>query len=415
MSKLEDLLQIGRDGQVVVPSTMASELAKVPGRFRVIAQSPALLLLQNADSVAASQRPRVIVAGEITSRMTLLEMLGIVANSGWRAELHVYGPDTERRHLSFDQGALKWGNSSNARDRLGEVLYRKGAITREQLDELIRDTGPNRRFGELCLDRGILAQEELFGHLRAQLEQIFFGTLLIGEGAFVLSTPDESAPPPAHTVHMPIQALLMESVQRIDEMALFRERIPDSSMCPRIKPGGAEPPEDSNAAMVYAQCDGTRSVEDIARVTGLGEFLTTKAMYQLLQQGLVTLQTSPQVDEATVRRLVAGFNTIMRDIFMAVATYGGLDETHATLSAWLHGSGYDALFGARVEEDGGVIPDRVVEAVRSAHGDHAIETVHHALHELAAFALFSASTTLPRDQELQLARDINRRLKAVRL
>lgn len=40
-----------------------------------------------------------------------------------------------------------------------------------------------------------------------------------------------------------------------------------------------------------------------------------------------------------------------------------------------------------------------------------MDALHQALHELAAFALFSAAATLPRDQELTLARDVNRRLE----
>ena len=38
-----------------------------------------------------------------------------------------------------------------------------------------------------------------------------------------------------------------------------------------------------------------------------------------------------------------------------------------------------------------------------------------ALHELSAFALFAATTSLPRDQELALSRDVNTRLKRIRL
>ena len=38
-----------------------------------------------------------------------------------------------------------------------------------------------------------------------------------------------------------------------------------------------------------------------------------------------------------------------------------------------------------------------------------------ALHELSAFALFAATTTLPRDQELALSRDVSQRLKKIRL
>jgi hypothetical protein len=73
------------------------------------------------------------------------------------------------------------------------------------------------------------------------------------------------------------------------------------------------------------------------------------------------------------------------------------------------------FFGSEVEEDGSINTDHVVDVLKLVQSDHPIEGLHQALHELAAFALFSATTNLPRGQELSLARDVNRRLKAIRL
>ncbi len=56
-----------------------------------------------------------------------------------------------------------------------------------------------------------------------------------------------------------------------------------------------------------------------------------------------------------------------------------------------------------------------MDALERSESDRPLEALHQALHELAAFALFSATTTLPRDQELILARDVNQRLKRIRL
>ena len=93
------------------------------------------------------------------------------------------------------------------------MLYRQGVITRAQLDHLLQAITPDKRFGQLCIESGLMAQEELFKHLQKQAEQIFFATLLVSEGAYTFTTIDDAAPPPTHTVHMVVQGLLMEGVQ----------------------------------------------------------------------------------------------------------------------------------------------------------------------------------------------------------
>ncbi len=112
---------------------------------------------------------------------------------------------------------------------------------------------------------------------------------------------------------------------------------------------------------------------------------------------------------------MGAFNDVLQDIFMAVATYGGLKQTRQTLEAWIHGSGYGPYFGEGVDEFGAIDAEHVADALSGVTAEHPLEALHQALHELSAFALFSATTALPRDQELSLARDVNARLKAIRV
>ncbi len=410
-----DRIVVGEDGTIRVGRAAERRLRDRAGTYRLGVDAPGLLILRRERDRGEPDGARVVMAGEILSRITMLEIVNVIASSGWRGELHVHGDEGTQRTMTFDQGALKFARSDHPDDRLGEVLYRQGVVSRAELEDLLRAVSPDRRFGQLVVDRGHLDQEQLFHHLQKQAEQIFYGSLLSSEGTYVFCTPDDSAPPPAHTVHLPIQGLLMEGVQRIDEMALFRQRIPTSDVCPDLEPGAAAKDLDATAMTVLAYCDGSRTLGDIARETGLGEFHTTKMIYYLLQQGQVTLKAAKTLDEGAVRRLVAIFNDVMRDIFMAVATYGGVDQTREALSAWLQGSGYAPYFGDGVEEDGSIDPDRVVRALAGFEHESPLEALHQALHELAAFALFSATTTLPRDQELTLARDVNRRLKVIRI
>ena len=207
----------------------------------------------------------------------------------------------------------------------------------------------------------------------------------------------------------------MDGVQRIDEMALFRERIPHDQLVPEVVPRTSHTQLDDNMQTVMAWSDGVRTIEEIARETGLGQFLTNKALYALLQQGAVVLRQKRTIDGDAITRLVEQFNDILRDVFMAVATYGGIDQTRNTLEAWIVGSGYGPIFGEHVEEDGSIQPEVVIRALASVQADNPMEGLHQALHELSAFALFAATTSLPRDQEIALSRDVNHRLKRIRL
>jgi hypothetical protein len=411
-----DLVVIGPDGSIRVAGRGAERrLRDRAGRYHLVADAPGLLILkEETGGTSALQGTRVAMAGELLSRTSVLEVVNIVANANWRGELHVFDDDSHRV-LAVDQGALKHAHSDHPDDRLGQVLYRNGMLSRAQLDELLRAIGPEKRLGQLLLEKQVLTQEQLFAQLQKQVEQIFFSALLARTGHYVFAVPDESAEPPNHTVHLPVQALLMEGVQRIDEMALFRERIPHDDVCPVAQPKVTQLTLDENAQLVLTYADGQRTIEDISRETGLGQFMTVKAIYGMMQQGGVLLKAKKTVDADGVRRLVRQFNDVLRDVFMAVATYGGIDQTRSTLEAWITGSGYGPIFGEHVEEDGSIPPARVVEAMATVEADSPMEALHQALHELAAFALFAATTTLPRDQELALSRDVNSRLKRIRI
>ncbi|MBX7192725.1 MAG: DUF4388 domain-containing protein [Sandaracinaceae bacterium] len=409
----QDLVVVEPDGSVRAPGRAADrKLRERAGRYRLVTDAAGLLILRGEDSEAAPVR-RVLMSGEVISRTTVLEILNMIATASWRGEMHVFAPDATRV-LAIDQGALKHARSDHPDDRLGQVLYRNGLLSKAQIDALVREVDPERRLGQLVLEKGFLTQDVLFQQLQKQVEQIFFASLLAREGTYAFFS-EEGSETPVHTVHLPVAGLLMEGVQRIDEMALFRERIPHDDLVPEVQPRTSATEIEESAQLVLAYADGERTVDIISRETGLGTFHTVKALYGLLQQGLVILRAKRSVDASAVRKLVSEFNMVLRDIFMAVATYGGVDQTRSTLEAWISGSGYGPIFGERVDEDGALDSEMVVQAMMGIQVENPMEGLLQALHELSAFALFAATTTLPRDQELALSRDVGQRLKKIRL
>jgi hypothetical protein len=409
-----DVITIEPSGAIRAARGLERRLREAAGSYQLVTELPGMLILRGETSAASAARARVLMAGEIITRMTVMEVINVVASANWRGHLHVVGPDA-RRTLSFDQGALKQAASDSADDRLGEILYRAGVIKRGELDELLGAMTADQRLGGLCVSRGLIDQQQLYHYLQEQAKHVFFAALLVGEGHYVFVLPQEDEDLAGTTVHLSVQGLLMEGVQRVDEMALFRDKIPSSQMCPAWRPDAPRRTLETDATAVVQHCNGQKSIEEISRITGLGEFATTKAVYHLMQQGQIVLRSGPTVDPERVRALVGRFNDVMQDVFVAVATYGGLSQTRATLEAWIEGSGYGLFFGKGVDDYGCIDADHVAEALSGVEHDRPLEGLHQALHELAAFALFSATTALPRDQELSLARDVNARLKAIRI
>ncbi len=83
------------------------------------------------------------------------------------------------------------------------------------------------------------------------------------------------------------QAMLLDGLRRLDEMEMYRTRVPDSEVKPkRTGKQGAIEVEHQN---LLALADGKRTVSELATSTALGEFETTKIIYKLLEAGYVEI------------------------------------------------------------------------------------------------------------------------------
>jgi hypothetical protein len=412
----DEVARIGIDGSLSLGQGTKARLAEHAGEYR-IHEGPGGMVLMTRLAPDGRGRGRVLMMGEIISRMTVVEVINVVTSTNWRGELHIVGP-LGRRILTVDQGALKHAQTDFETERLGEVLVRAGLIARADLLPLLAQKSSEQRFGQLLVSQGVLDQGTLFKQLQNQAESIFYASLLEERGAYWFVAPPEDAPAPPTTVHLQIQGLLMEGVQRIDEMALYRERIPHNrffptahSDAPKSKLESLEP----EAQAVYAVADGARNIDDLARESGLGEFPTLKALYHLARANLITLRRGPTVDAKAAQKLVRQFNDIVRDVFMVVATFGKMEGASRALSSWLETSSHASVLGSRVDIDGTLDAQAIAQRLEESGLEDPMLALHQALHELAAYALFTASGGLPRHEEQALARDINHRLKQLRL
>ena len=415
----DDRIRVSETGGLnVVAPALKARFAEDAGEYRAHeGPSGTWLLMPVPPDEARPPAVRVLMMGELIHRMTVVEIINLVMSSNWRGELHLVG-SAGRRVLSVDQGALKNARTDVKPERLGEILVRAGLLQRPQLAALLHEQPSEKRLGQLLVERGLVPQDALFKQLQRQAELIFNGALLEERGMYWFVAPTDETDVPAATVHLSIQGLLMEGVQQIDEMGLFRERIPHNGFYPTIVPNAPKSKAeglDAGALELLLLCDGTRSIDDLARARGQAEFPTLKAVYDLLRAGQVQLRRGPRLDPQGVDRLVRQFNELIQDVFMVVATYGRMDVTRRALSDWLASGPHGAVIGSELDIDGTLDTSRVVSRLEANASDDPMTSLHQALQELATYALFIASNGLDRNEEQSLARDVTLRLKAMKL
>ena len=407
-------VRLSQDGRLsLVAATEPSSMLKEAGEYRLFG-GPHHSFLFTRHMPDDRARARVLMMGELVNRMSVVEIINLVTSSNWSGELHVASPEG-MRVLTIAQGALKHARSEIERERLGELLVRAGVLERARLAELLLKKPADQRFGQLLVARGLLDEEQLFKQLQQQTETVFYASMLVESGMYWFMAPPAAAAPPPTTFHLSIQGLLMEGVQRIDEMALYRERIPHNRFYPAERPGAKREGLEASMLSVLELCNGARSIDDLIRLAGIGEFLTVKAVYNLSRGGQLQIRRGPTLDGAATRRLVRQYNEIVRDIFVVVATYGAMERASRALSSWLSQSPHAAVLGEQVDIDGTFDPGQVIERLQKASGDDPMQDLHRGLHELAAYALFVASNGIPRNEERALARDVNHRLTLLQL
>ncbi len=341
------------------------------------------------------------LAGEITRPGAMCDILGILAQTGWKGELCVLEGE-QKRSIYFEQGNVVGVLTSEEQERLGQVMYRYGAVTEEQFEQLMADIAEGKRVGRAAVERGFVSQEDVFRYLRRQIEEVVHAALMQSDGTFFFLDGFEDSRLVSRQA-VSANALLMDGVTRLDEIRYFRERIPSAEHVPVRNPDlTSEIPEDFR--QTYDAVDGQRSIQELGRITGRGEFETTRDVYALLRTHHLEL-TPPRLSGG-LTAIVAIANEGLQRIHEFVDAEGKGTEVREGLASFASGAGvYDILFrGAGPDESGKLVADAVAENVKLVAGQSPETTLRQMLHEYVGFGLFCAGAALGSEREAELKR-----------
>ncbi len=418
-------LDVDASGRVAPDSEEARRaLADRAGRFALLPSAGHLLVaVRSPPAEGAASGPRCVLAGDLAG-VPIADLVAFIHQSRLSGVLTVDTAGVERS-VSFQDGEVRGAQSDAPGERIGEVAVRLGYLTEAQVAEAAQGGRP---IGKVVVERGFMSANDLWRCIHEQVTAVFHAVLLARDGSFYLADEPEADRPGA-PLSVNTQSLLMDGIRRIDEMSMFRARIPGpQAFLRRREPRRAvrfEPQE----RRVLDLVDGRRRVLEVAREAHLSEFDATKILFHLAEAGYLTVVEAPAAEAASPQdRLVSladGVNAVLREVFRAAASRGGAETFLAGVRTYLAdpASRYAPLWNQVLPgPDGGLDPRQVLENLSALNdsapaaieppGDSA-RFLHDGLRELASFYLFLAGERLPRQEEQTLGERVKERLLAL--
>ena len=331
---------VGRGGDLTLPGDVLRALRLLrPEPFLVFSEGGQLIHMIRADA-----GPAALIKAERISLQGNLESFGIadlfsLLNMSRRDGLLLLLSDPVQKSVYFRRGEIVFAGSNQPEDRLGQVLYRTGKLSREALDEAERHIEPGKRFGALLLERKLIDSSALLWGVKYQIEEIVYSVFRWRQGSFFFFDGDFAEEDLAQ-FSIDTNNVLMEGYQRVDELGLIGQHIRGHSTVLRPTGRKVEAKLGDRLARVLALVDGRGTVEEIVRATGWGEFNTFKLLYKLLKAGLVEARDEPaprpakeETADAGLLALVEAYNRaflLLRDVLRAKAVEVDLGRVFET-------------------------------------------------------------------------------------
>ncbi|MFN3414513.1 MAG: DUF4388 domain-containing protein, partial [Thermoanaerobaculum sp.] len=235
--------------------------------------------------------------------------------------------------ISFLDGKIVGADSLNKRleDRLGQVLLKSKAISREGLERALafqRET--LERLGHILLAHGLLTKDELSQALQQQILQIIYRTFRWQDGDYHFAQETSVDYDQELVVPLPVESILMEGARMLDEWPIIEKKISDrtavylpTKAAEKVEVAAEEDLEElidfefeqaplpveekaTPASIrvtpvehhVLQLLNGINTVDDVVRLSMYGEFETCKALYTLLNRGLVRKASRAELVQA---------------------------------------------------------------------------------------------------------------------
>lgn len=227
--------------------------------------------------------------------------------------------------LYLRDGRILHATSSRDADRLIAFLVRRGLITPEQHDLVMRRAAGGERIGTALVDCAALSPRELMDARRRRVLAIVVSLFEWEEGEFSFAE-GEAPAQDGVDAGLPIDAALLEGIRSVRNLGLFRQRMPFDDWIFEAIPHAESRRGmalDPHEAHVLRLVDGTRSLGEICASSEFGKPEALRTLFLLFILGCLRIK-GPIPREETAPDRSDGLDGILaryNDMFGLVYQY----------------------------------------------------------------------------------------------
>lgn len=239
-------------------------------------------------------------------------------------ELRFMSSEAEKTIVLHD-GAMVFAKSSSADDRLGPHLLKARKIRFDHLTELSRFVTPERRFGAVLVDNGVLKPHDLVQGVIGQVRSIILSLFQWTEAAYIFE--EQELAKETIELSIPLPKLIVDGVREVSSWRRIAQGIgaldavyqSSDGVDDRVKAAKLDPTD----LEVLSDLRGPKTIAEVCASSDLSDFDVCQLLWAFRAMGWLTPvdqssqapprpgtsepETSPQVPvvEATVAALPA--------------------------------------------------------------------------------------------------------------
>lgn len=225
--------------------------------------------------------------------MDLPEVLQWISMGRKTGTLHLSRRSVQKR-IVFREGVVYTSWSNDPRESLGQFLIRDGLVTEEQLFRaLLLQEQEGRFLGAILVAEKILSEDELRHALRTKAVESIYDLFLWPEGQFEFK---EGEFPELIHLEVPVTAVILEGVRRVDEWKRIRKVFPSASITFRATDASYKPREPAERRALELVAGG-KTLAEISLELRRSEFDAASLLFDLHGRGVIAVD---QMLEAAV-------------------------------------------------------------------------------------------------------------------
>jgi hypothetical protein len=401
-------LRIEKGGHLSLPTNQVQDLGGRP--LRISNSSSRHLVLEVEDS-----NGKLLMAGSLgdLAIVDLLSFFNMFRKSGRLLFSLLAGS----KELYFKNGEIIFATSTFPEEEIGEILYGLGKVDRKTLTAARQKIKTPKSLGRFLVDQGVISSQDLWAATRGQVEAIIYSLFTFHEGSFAFfDWPLLEAK--ALSLSMNTQNLIMEGLRRIDERALYMQKVKSLDAVPILTGQVPNDLDSTSQKMLALIKQGVSDVKDLLRSAGTGEFDGLRLLNQLVERGVVTMEETPTVAvEGTLGEVIHIFNGVLSAMYRVVALKN--PQFRQEVSAFLRQlpQPFSYVFRqASLKEDGSVDGGRILANLSGLEEGDKFRLLTEALSELVYMECIAVRRELGPLESADLIKrvqDVSKRVQAL--